>query len=118
MEVNEEVTYVTPDSIYLDNEITNELMKALNIEVVHIQTPSSKYHKCASNGITVAYRRNTRGKSIEIATAVCSKHDQYNKRIGKQLAVARFFNGQYNIIPFSYRMDTRDFLQGMFADAK
>lgn len=102
------------NSMCFDNQLTNELMAGLDIEILHIQTPSNKFLKRPSNGITIAYRRNTRGKSVEIATAVCSKHDQYNKRIGKQIAVARFMNGQSINVPFSYHTDTRQFLCAMF----
>jgi len=53
-------------------------------------------------GVTIAYRkcsnwRNTR--MVEVALAYCSPKDSFNKKIGVELAVERFVNGNTVMVP-------------------
>lgn len=65
-------------TIYLDND-----------EVVRVQ----------NGGLTVAYRRRKGDSFVEIATAVCSARDMYNRKVGTVLAVEAFANNQRIRVP-------------------
>lgn len=59
-------------------------------------------------GVTIAYRkcsgwRNT--KMVEVSVAYCSNKDSFNKKIGVQLAVDRFMNGNTIMVPVRIRHD-------------
>jgi hypothetical protein len=59
-------------------------------------------------GVTIAYRkcsewRNTR--MVEVALAYCSPKDSFNKKIGAELAVDRFINGNTVMVPVRYGHD-------------
>jgi hypothetical protein len=59
-------------------------------------------------GVTIAYRkcsnwRNTR--MVEVALAYCSPKDSFNKKIGAELAVDRFVNGNTVMVPVRYGHD-------------
>ena len=59
-------------------------------------------------GVTIAYRkcsdwRNT--KMVEVSVAYCSSKDSFNKKIGCQLAVDRFMNGNTIMVPVRDRTD-------------
>ena len=59
-------------------------------------------------GVTIAYRkcsnwRNTR--MVEVSLAYCSPKDSFNKKIGAELAVDRFINGNTVMVPVRYGHD-------------
>lgn len=59
-------------------------------------------------GVTIAYRkcsswRNT--KMVEVSVAYCSGKDSFNKKIGVQLAVDRFMNGNTIMVPARDKTD-------------
>jgi len=59
-------------------------------------------------GVTVAYRkcsnwRNTR--MVEVSLAYCSPKDSFNKKIGVELAVARFLDGYTVMVPVRHGHD-------------
>jgi len=41
------------------------------------------------------------GQTIEIATSVCSDKDQFDKSIGRTLAIERFLEGKTITIPYN-----------------
>lgn len=63
------------------------------LRVMHIQD------FLQGGGITVVYRRLKTNSFIEISTAVCSKCDQYNKKIGRILATENFEQGKVIRVP-------------------
>jgi len=70
----------------------------LDIRVTHIQlnTPNNK------GGMTVAYKTTFRhGQTIEISTSVCSDKDQFDKAIGRTLAIERFLEGKTITVPYN-----------------
>lgn len=59
-------------------------------------------------GVTIAYRkcsdwRNT--KMVEVSLAYCSSKDSFSKKVGCELAVDRFMNGNTVMVPVRIRHD-------------
>ena len=52
-----------------------------------------------TGGLTVAYRETFSGQYIELATAVCSRTDVYNRRMGAKIATERFNAGARIMLP-------------------
>lgn len=52
-----------------------------------------------TGGMTVAYRRNPGDSFVEVATALCSVRDIYNKKMGTTLAVEAFMNDRVVRLP-------------------
>ena len=52
-----------------------------------------------NGGLTVAYRESFSGQDIEVATAVCSRTDGYNRKLGATLATERFNAGARIMLP-------------------
>lgn len=52
-----------------------------------------------TGGLTVAYRETFSGQYIELATAVCSRADVYNRRLGVKIATERFNAGARITLP-------------------
>lgn len=74
-----------------------------NIRVCHGYDPHDN-----RGGVTIAYRkcggwRNT--KMVEVSLAYCSSKDSFNKKVGVQLAVDRFMNGNTVVVPVRDRHD-------------
>lgn len=68
-----------------------------NIGIVHIMPGTN----ADINGVTVAYFKggNPGDKTYIISTAICSKRDNYNKKIGALLATERFVANQCVHVP-------------------
>lgn len=69
-----------------------------------------------NGGITVVYRQQKNNTVIELATAVCSAKDQYNKKIGRILATERFANGQVIQVPLRRGFNSADVISLMFRE--
>ena len=55
-----------------------------------------------TGGLTVAYKTTfNHGQTIEISTAVCSNKDQFDKAIGRTLAIERFLEGKTITVPYN-----------------
>lgn len=92
-------TYAKPikQMTYLDDMLDHD------IRVCHGYDPQDN-----RGGVTIAYRkcsdwRNT--KMVEVSLAYCSSKDSFNKKIGVQLAVDRFMNGNTVMVPVRDRTD-------------
>jgi len=65
---------------------------------LHVLTPPAHLHDTPhlvashTGGITVAYRQLKTDSFIEVATALCSDRDIYDRKIGTTLAVEQFMN--------------------------
>lgn len=82
---------------YLDDMLDHD------IRICHGYDPQDN-----RGGVTIAYRkcsdwRNT--KMVEVSVAYCSSKDSFNKKIGCQLAVDRFMNGNTIMVPVRDRTD-------------
>lgn len=82
---------------YLDDMMDHD------IRICHGYNPEDN-----RGGVTVAYRkcsdwRNT--KMVEVSVAYCSSKDSFNKKIGVQLAVERFMNGNTIMVPARDKTD-------------
>jgi hypothetical protein len=82
---------------YLDDMLDHD------IRICHGYNPENN-----RGGVTIAYRkcsdwRNT--KMVEVSVAYCSSKDSFNKKIGVQLAVDRFMNGNTIMVPVRIRHD-------------
>ena len=82
---------------YLDDMLDHD------IRICHGYDPQDN-----RGGVTIAYRkcsdwRNT--KMVEVSLAYCSSKDSFNKKVGVQLAVDRFMNGNTVMVPVRDRTD-------------
>ena len=82
---------------YLDDMMDHD------IRICHGYNPSDN-----RGGVTIAYRkcsdwRNT--KMVEVSVAYCSSKDSFNKKIGVELAVDRFMNGNTIMVPARDKTD-------------
>jgi hypothetical protein len=71
----------------------NELIAENKLRILHIQ------NVILGGGVTIVYRRLFGNSFIEFSTAICSKNDQYNKKIGRILATESFERGEIVRIP-------------------
>jgi hypothetical protein len=66
------------------------------IGIVHIRSDTGK------GGMTAAFKKavSTRsGNMVTVAVSTCSSKDQFNKKIGRELAVERFLRGETIKLP-------------------
>ena len=78
------------------NEATN-LALAYGVRVTHIRP-----NFLNKGGLTVAYRTEFKhAKTIEIALSNCSDKDQFDRAIGRTLAVERFLAEKTITIPYN-----------------
>lgn len=90
---------VTFDNYFESVSITEDEDVLEKVRILHVNRHSMG---SGMHSYTVAYRPCTTFKSgnmVEFAVAVCCPNDQFNKRIGKELAEARFNNGQTVTLP-------------------
>lgn len=78
-----------------------------NLRVKHVQNFNE------GGGVTIVFRRLKSNSFIEIATALCSKRDHYNKKVGRILATESFERGEIVRIP-SYGRNSAMILSSMF----
>lgn len=95
--------FTIPQPEMIDYNKVHDDMEALNIRVCH-----GYNRRDNRGGVTIAYRkcsnwRNTR--MVEVALAYCSPKDSFNKKIGVQLAVDRFINGNTVMVPVRHGHD-------------
>lgn len=84
------------------NTIQDDMMD-FNIRVCHGYDPQNN-----RGGVTIAYRKCSEWKNskmVEVSLAYCSGKDSFNKKIGVQLAVERFLNGNTVMVPVRDRHD-------------
>jgi hypothetical protein len=95
--------FPTPTHDMIQYNTVHDDMEALDIRICH------GYNRHDNRGgVTIAYRkcsnwRNTR--MVEVSLAYCSPKDSFNKKIGVQLAVDRFVNGNTVMVPVRYGHD-------------
>lgn len=68
-----------------------------------------------TGGITVAYRQLNTDSFVEISTAICSKHDIYNRKVGTILAVEQFMNMRRIRVP-AFGGAPSDVVEALFRD--
>ena len=79
------------------NQATKE-GAAFGVRVTHINFKATDN----KGGITVAYKMEHKHSQIlELATAICSDKDQFDKSIGRTLAIERFLDGKTISVPYS-----------------
>lgn len=91
----------------IDEKVVLQFAEDMGVEVKHfISDPNW-------GGLTVAYIRNH--STIEIATAVCSHRDQYNKYIGRMIALRNFVILRKTIVlPINKKQPSTEFLNLLF----
>lgn len=72
----------------------------------------------SKGGLTVVYHWDRKSSFITIGTAVCSKSDTYNKKVGKEIATNNIFFGRCVTLPFNKKVwkNPRNMLREMFKD--
>jgi hypothetical protein len=88
-------------------------LSALGLKVVHINDVQDGRYK-----FTVVYRpclKSGSPKMYEMAVAVCSPKDTYVRRVGTQLALTRFEDGEVMILPLAHRADAETAIRYMFS---
>lgn len=78
-----------------------ERLKANGLRLMHFPPRPEFFNpKIKSRGVTVVYRpRRSKNHTIELATAICSEGDSFNRRIGAELALDRFVSGERTQLP-------------------
>lgn len=66
-------------------------------------------------GMTVVYRQRENTSFVEVATAICSEKDLFNRKVGATLAVERFLAGQFITVP-AYGMTADQVMEVLFRD--
>jgi hypothetical protein len=69
-----------------------------------------------SGGVAVVYRRQKKNSFIELSTAICSKKDQYNKKIGRILATESFERGEVIRVPLRRGFNSANVISMMFSE--
>ena len=103
--------------MHFGNQIptVQELAKANRVRIMHVISNGGK------GGVTIAYQKSSPdhpfGKMLKVAVAYCSSHDQYTKKIGTELALTRFFEGETVEVPANRAsvLETEARLKSMFA---
>ena len=67
----------------------------MSIKYMHLRSMTSR------GGVTIAYETNSYSNTITFAVALCSKDDNFNKSIGREIAAARLLSGQSSYITIS-----------------
>lgn len=79
------------------------LMAAEGIYIKHyrptIYLDNGDVIRAQNGGLTVAYRRLKGNSFVEIATAICSARDMYNRKVGTTLSVEAFASAQRIRVP-------------------
>lgn len=87
------------------------LANEMDIKVKHFMSPYSNM-----GGLTVAYYHPRGFKVMELATSVCNVKDQFDKKLGRILAIRHFLDGNTILVPIDTKMNTVNFLNDMFSD--
>ncbi len=99
-------------------EAARRVMEEEGISIKHfrlsIVTPTSELGS-HTGGITVAYRQLRTDSFVEIATAICSKHDIYNRKVGTVLAVEQFVNMRRIRVP-AFGNNPSEVVEALFRD--
>ncbi len=64
-------------------------------------------------GVTVAYRQLRTASFVEVATALCSDHDVYNRKVGTALAVEQFVNMRRIRVP-AFGLSPAEVVESLF----
>lgn len=84
------------------------------LRILHINKRCGTDNK---GGITVCYNWNKLDSFVDVATAVCSKQDNYNKEVGRDLAIENYKKNQIIRLPYTkseYLPNPRIFLLDVF----
>lgn len=94
-----------------------EAAQHLGLRIVHFRPQPDSMGLGSSRCTTVVYRpRQDPNHTIEIATAVCSTRDAYDRRQGNEIALMRFISGQRVHLPPNQLPQTDyELLAGVFA---
>lgn len=100
----------------LNSAINEHLGTEDNIKYTHVRNPEGYSY-------TFAYRQAVSGKRcafVDVAVAVCSPDDQFNKALGRDLAASRLLNGEYLSLPLAYFGvdEVPTMLHGMFNERR
>lgn len=68
-----------------------------------------------TGGLTVAYRKLSTDSFVEIATAICSRHDVYSRKVGTALAVEQFANMRRIRVP-AFDGSPSEVVEALFRD--
>lgn len=96
-----------------------EVRVAEKIHVKHYRPTAYDFDgvrvRSQNGGATIAYRHRNGDSFIEIATAVCSVRDMYNRKAGTTLSVESFMNGQVIRVP-TYGATPGDVVDRLFGN--
>jgi hypothetical protein len=72
----------------------------------------------SKGGLTVVYYWDKKSSFVAVATAVCSKSDTYNKKVGRNIASINMSFGRYVTFPFNKKVwkNPRNMLRKMFKE--
>lgn len=85
-----------------------------NVKYTHVRNPGGYSY-------TFAYRQAVTGKRsvfVDLSVAVCAPEDQFNKSVGREIALSRLLNGEYLTLPLaSFGVDNiATLLHSMFSE--
>lgn len=116
------------DTLKLINAIDSEtsrpvtigdVLNATGLKVAHFRSTPDSFGLGLSSArdTTVVYRpRQDPRHTIEVATAVVSENDVFDRKLGAFIALERFIDGRTAVLPPNFRDQTDyDLLAGIFA---
>lgn len=95
---------------------TGELARAHGIKIVHYFDQDN-----LKGGVTMAYRKSSdfdNCRMVDVAVAYCSPHDTFSKKVGSEVALYAFLDGQTIQVPARVNGDDNSIpyiLRGMFS---
>ncbi len=76
--------------------VWNERGMVMSIKYMHLRGMTSR------GGVTIAYETNSDCNTITFAVARCSKDDNFNKSVGREIALGRLLRGHHTVIDMAY----------------
>lgn len=79
-----------------------------DVGVIHYIPNNRNYVSDNKGGMTLVYRvheSTSRYTFIEVANAICSNKEQYNKAIGRTIATERLQAGKFISLPYDKKMN-------------
>ena len=93
-----------------------DLLESLGLGVAHFRVKNDYFPMTTARNTTVVYRKRQDPRhTIEVATAVCSANDTFDKHVGLETALHRFLSNQTVFLP-PMKADQTDYelLRGTF----
>lgn len=87
----------------------NELVEREGICVVH--TIAANYYPEARGGVTVALRAVAKSPLLEVAVATCSPGDDFDRKVGRVMAVDALLRGECIRVPNRGGTSLKEFAQ-------